>query len=82
MNDLGLLMFTKFFLRFQAVLAKQLGQRSASVVGQHLAVDLLTDAQGILDPLAINRLGNNPFEGSAASIFGAVGENPVIKTLF
>lgn len=82
MNDIGLFMFTKFFLRFQAVLAKQLGQRSASVIGQHLAVDLLTDAPGILDPLAISRLGNSPFEGSAASIFGAVGENPVLKTLF
>ena len=82
MNDIGLFMFTKFFLRFQAVLAKQLGQRGASVIGQHLAVDLLTDAPGILDPLAISRLGNSPFEGSAASIFGAVGENPVLKTLF
>lgn len=82
MNDIGLFMFTKFFLRFQAVLAKQLGQRGASVIGQHLAVDLLTDAPGILDPLAISRLGNSPFEGSAASIFGAVGENPVLNTLF
>lgn len=82
MNDVGLFMFTKFFLRIQAALFKLLDQRAASVIGQHLAVEMLTDVPGILDPLLLNRLGNNPFEGSAASIFSALGENPVAKVVF
>ena len=74
-------MFTKFFLRVQAVLLRKLEKKAASVIGQHLAVEMFTDAQGILDPLMINRLGNNPFEGSVTSIFGAVGEIPVVNIL-
>lgn len=81
MNDVGLFMFTKFFLRIQAVLLRKLEKKAASVIGQHMAVEMFTNVQGILDPLMINRLGNNPFEGSAASIFGAIGENPIINAL-
>lgn len=81
-NDMGFFMFTKFFLRIQSVLLRQMDKRSASVIGQHLATEMFTNTPGVLDPLMINRLGNNPFEGSAASIFSAVGENPIINTVF
>lgn len=82
MNDVGLFMFTKFFLRIQAVLLKQLDKRAASVIGQHMAVEMFTDMPGILDPFMMNRIGNIPLEGSAATIFSAVGENPIVNVVF
>ena len=67
-NDIGLFMFTKFFLRIQAVLYKLLDKRMASVIGQQIAVDHFTNFQGVLDPLAVFHIGNLPFE---ASVFNA-----------
>ena len=63
-NDIGLFMFTKFFLRIQAVLYKLLDKRMASVIGQQIAVDQFTNFQGVLDPLAVFHIGNSPFEAS------------------
>ena len=82
MNDMGFFMFTKFFLRFQHVLMRHLDKRAASVIGQHMAVEMFTDTPGVLDPMLISRLGNNPFEGGALSIFGAVSENPFAQVVF
>lgn len=72
-NDIGLFMFTKFFLRFQHVLMKKLEQKSASVIGQHFAVEYFTDLAGIMDPALINRIGNNPFESGAFGLPSALG---------
>ena len=71
MNDMGLFMFTKFFLRIQAVLFKLMDKKAATVLAQHIAVEGLTDMQGILDPMALTRVGNWPFEEGAFSIAGA-----------
>lgn len=80
-NDMGLFMFTKFALRIQAVLFKLLDKKAASVIGQQLAVEHVTGMAGILDPLVFNRLGNNPFEAGAFSIFNAAGELPIINII-
>lgn len=66
-NDMGLFMFTKFFLRIQAVLMKLLGKRAGSAIAQHLLVENLTGAEGILSPMMIGHIGNNPIE---SSVFG------------
>jgi hypothetical protein len=66
-NDMGLFMFTKFFLRIQAVLVKLLGKRAGSVIAQHILVESLTGAEGILSPSLFNHIGNNPLE---SSVFG------------
>lgn len=71
MNDMGLFMFTKFFLRIQAVLFKLMDKKAATVLAQHIATESLTDMQGILGPMALARIGNWPFEEGAASIIGA-----------
>lgn len=67
MNKMGLFMFTKFFLRFQQVLVKMLNQRAGSTIAQHLAIEQFTGLSGVLDPLAVTRIGNNPLE---PGIFG------------
>ena len=55
MNDMGLFMFTKFFLRIQTVLFKLMDKKAATVLAQHIAVEGLTDIQGILDPMVFNK---------------------------
>lgn len=82
MNDMGLFMFTKFFLRFQHILHNLLEKKAASVIGQHMAVEYFTNMPGILDPFAMMRIGNNPFEASALSVFGAVGELPIAPVVY
>jgi hypothetical protein len=67
-NDMGLFMFTKFFLRIQAVLMKLLGKRAGSTIAQHILVESLTGAEGILSPSLFNRIGNNPLESSVAGL--------------
>jgi len=71
MNDIGLFMFTKFFLRIQAILFKLLDKKAATVLAQHIAVESLTDIQGILAPSAAGSIGNWPFEGGALTLPGA-----------
>lgn len=63
MNRMGFFMFTKFFIRFQQVLMNMLGKKAGSTIAQHIGVEYFTGLSGVLDPLAINRLGNMPFEG-------------------
>ena len=67
-NDMGLFMFTKFFLRIQAVLMKLLGKRAGSTIAQHILVESLTGAEGVLSPSLFNRIGNNPLESSVLGI--------------
>ena len=71
MNDIGLFMFTKFFLRIQAILFKLLDKKAATILAQHIAVESLTDIQGILAPSAAGSIGNWPFEGGALTLPGA-----------
>jgi hypothetical protein len=66
-NDMGLFMFTKFFLRVQAVLFKLLGKKAGSVIAQHLLVESLTGAEGILSPLIFKHVTLMPVD---SSIFG------------
>jgi hypothetical protein len=82
MNDMGLFMFTKFFLRIQAVLLKLMDKKAATVLAQHIAVEGLTDMQGILDPMALARLGNNPFELGALSLPGAAMSIAPVNVVF
>lgn len=52
-NDLGLFMFTKFMLRFQRVLARQLHSNGGHVITQHFLVESFLPSAGILNPLGI-----------------------------
>lgn len=66
MNRMGFFMFTKFFIRFQQVLLNRLHFKAGSTIGQHILVEQL-GFSGVLDPLAVTRIGNVPFQ---AGIFG------------
>ncbi|ANB91483.1 hypothetical protein MOVS_05240 [Moraxella ovis] len=67
-NRMGLMRFTKFFVRFQKAMVRALGKTPASTLLQHTLVEQFTDQAGILDPFALNRLGNNPFDLAPLSL--------------
>lgn len=67
-NDMGLFMFTKFFLRIQAVLMKLLGKRAGSTIAQHILVESLTGAEGILSPSLFNHIDNIGIESSVLGL--------------
>lgn len=58
LNKMGLFMFTKFVLRFQQAIMKQLSTRAGSAISQHLFIEELTNQAGVLEPFLLNRLGN------------------------
>lgn len=81
MNDVGLFMFTKFFLRFQRVMLKLMRTRAAMTLSQHYATEWLSNTPGILDPLATHHIGN-PFRSSIFQAPSAMTDTATMNALF
>ena len=67
-NRMGLMMFTKFYIRFQKAMVRSIGRTPASTLLQHTLVEQFTNEAGMLDPFVLNRLGNNPFDLAPLSL--------------
>lgn len=80
MNRMGLMMFTKFFLRFQRVMVKLAYNAPVSSLMGHYAVEYM-DGQGVYDPFWLNRL-DNPLELSVLNLPDAMGEVVSVNVLF
>lgn len=80
MNRMGLMMFTKFFLRFQRVMVKLAYNAPVSSLMGHYAVEYM-DGQGVYDPFWLNRLGN-PLESSVFNLPNAMSEVISANVLF
>lgn len=80
MNRMGLMMFTKFFLRFQRVMVKLAYNAPVSSLMGHYAVEYM-DGQGVYDPFWLNRL-DNPLELSVPNLPDAMGEVVSVNVLF
>lgn len=80
MNRMGLMMFTKFFLRFQRVMVKLAYNAPVSSLMGHYAVEYM-GGQGVYDPFWLNRLGN-PLELSVFNLPDAMGEVVSVNALF
>lgn len=80
MNRMGLMMFTKFFLRFQRVMVKLAYNAPVSSLMGHYAVEYM-GGQGVYDPFWLNRLGN-PLELSVFNLPNAMGEVISANVLF
>ena len=52
-NDLGLFMFTKFTVRFQRALARQLHQNGGHAMLQHFMVEEYLPVAGLLNPFSL-----------------------------
>lgn len=80
MNRMGLMMFTKFFLRFQRVMVKLAYNAPVSSLIGHYVVEYV-GGQGVYDPFWLNRLGN-PLESSVFNLPNAMGEVVSVNALF
>ena len=80
MNRMGLMMFTKFFLRFQRTMVKLAYNAPVSSLMGHYAVEYM-GGQGVYDPFWLNRLGN-PLELSVFNLPNAMGEVISANVLF
>lgn len=80
MNRMGLMMFTKFFLRFQRTMVKLAYNAPVSSLMGHYAVEYM-GGQGVYDPFWLNRLGN-PLESSVFNLPNAMGEVVSVNVLF
>lgn len=80
MNRMGLMMFTKFFLRFQRVMVKLAYNAPVSSLMGHYAVEYM-GGQGVYDPFWLNRL-DNPLELSVLNLPNAMSEVVSADVLF
>lgn len=81
MNDMGLVMFTKYYLRIQKVLMRLMREKPARVLGMVLLNHYVSGLQSILDSSWLNKLGNNPFQLGPWSYPSSLDELPAIKGL-
>ncbi|OOR84929.1 hypothetical protein B0180_02035 [Moraxella canis] len=73
-NDLGLFMFTKFTVRFQRALARQLHQNGGHAMLQHFMVEEYLPVAGVLNPFfPMFNIGLGAFTG-----IGALAQLPII----
>lgn len=81
LNRMGLFMFTKFFLRFQSTLIRTMEKKAGSMIAQHMGIEYFTNLSGVLDPFAMNRIGNNPFEPGILNYDNAVSNISTVNFL-
>lgn len=81
MNKVGLLMFTRYFLRIQKVLARLFTEQTARSIMLVVADRFLGGVPSVNDSWALARLGNNPLESGALEALDAWNEPIIFKTL-
>lgn len=81
LNDTGLVMFTKYYMRIQKTIMRLVKEKPARVLAMIAAGHYISGLQSVTDSSWINRIGNNPFQNSGFGYFGALDELPVIKFL-
>jgi hypothetical protein len=79
MDDMGLFMFTKYFLRMQKVLLKMGRENPARVLALAAADSYLNLGSIVLDSSALAKVGNNPFGIGALGFPGALDDLATVK---
>lgn len=80
MNDVGLLMFTKYRLRIQRAMLTLMKERPGTALAQSLLVSRFTDAPPALEPNLITGLGN-PFATGVLQLPNALTQPLPIKLI-
>ncbi|QPL10924.1 virion associated RNA polymerase [Pectobacterium phage Possum] len=80
MNDVGLLMFTKYRLRIQRAMMTLMKERPGTALAQSILVSRFTDAPPALEPNLITGLGN-PFASGVLQLPGALTQPLPIKLI-
>lgn len=81
MNDMGIVMFTKYYLRIQKVIARLVKQKPARVLAAIVAANFISGLQTVIDSSWMNKIGNNPFQWGAFNYPGTLDELPLVKML-
>jgi hypothetical protein len=79
LDDTGMTMFTKYFLRIQRVLRTMYHDNPARVLAALLLDNTLGLGPIVLDSAAAFRIGNNPLESGAFKFFGSLDELMTVK---
>lgn len=80
MNDMGLLMFTKYRLRIQRAMLTLMKERPGTALAQSVLVSRFTDAPPALEPNLITGLGN-PFSSGVMQLPNALTQPMPIKLI-
>lgn len=80
MNDVGLMMFTKYRLRIQRAMLTLMKERPGTALAQSVLVSRFTDAPPALEPNLITGLGN-PFASGVLQLPGALTQPMPIKLI-
>lgn len=81
MNDIGIVRFSKYYLRIQKVIARLVRERPARGLMLVALNHYFTGMQTVMDSSWVNHLGNNPLSNGPFGYVGALGELPAIKLL-
>lgn len=81
MNDMGLVWFTKYYMRIQKTIMRLVKERPARVLALAAANHYVTGLQSVLDSSWINHLGGNPFSVSAFNYPSTLDELPAVNGL-
>lgn len=74
MDDMGLMMFTKYFLRIQRVIQKMIKEHPARVLGLAAFNGFHDLGPIVLDSSAVFRIGNNPFSTGPLTLLESLDE--------
>lgn len=80
LNDMGIVMFTKYNLRIQKALFQLLKKRPATALAQALLVHSFTNLEAGIDPIVWNQIGN-PLRSGAMGLPSALDEPLPIKMM-
>lgn len=81
LNDMGIVMFTKYYLRIQKVIMRLVKERPARGLILVALEHYISGIQSVMDSSWVNKIGNNPFQDGALGYLGSLKELPAIKLL-
>ena len=81
LNDMGIVMFTKYYLRIQKVIMRLVREKPARGLMLAAIGNMWQGLDSIMDSSWLNRIGNNPLQDGALGYLGALKQLPAIKML-
>lgn len=81
LNDVGLVMFTKYYLRIQKVIMRLVKEHPARGLMLATLEHFISGMQSVLDSSWTQKIGNNPLQDGALGYLGSLKELPAIKLL-
>ena len=80
-NDMGILPFTKYYLRIQKVIWQMYKEQPARMLGLGLIESFFPALDSVQDAAIWERIGNNPFSAGALNLPEAVPELATMKAM-